>query len=61
MQNYEMDENGVFRHKNDEQVDSPMQNFVLNRQKYRKCLRPTGFSGEQYFLFRFFQDILKGY
>ena len=34
MQNYEMDKNGVFRHKADSK-ESPMQDFVITKQKYR--------------------------
>ena len=34
MQNYEMDKNGVFRHKIDNK-ESPMQDFVITKQKYR--------------------------
>ena len=36
MQNYEMDKNGVFRHKIDESESNPMENFVISKQKYRK-------------------------
>ena len=36
MQNYEMDKNGVFRHKVDESESNPMENFVISKQKYRK-------------------------
>ena len=35
MQNYEMDKNGLFRHKTNSK-DSPMQDFVITKQKYRK-------------------------
>ena len=36
MQNYEMDKNGVFRHKIDVNEVYPMKNFVISKQKYRK-------------------------
>ena len=36
MQNYEMDKNGVFRHKVDESESNPMENFVISKQKYRE-------------------------
>ena len=36
MQNYEMDKNGVFRHKIDETESNPMENYVISKQKYRK-------------------------
>jgi len=35
MQNYEMDKNGAFRHKTNSK-ESPMQDFVITKQKYRK-------------------------
>ena len=35
MQNYEMDKNGLFRHKTNSK-ESPMQDFVITKQKYRK-------------------------
>ena len=35
MQNYEMDKNGLFRHRTNSK-ESPMQDFVITKQKYRK-------------------------